>query len=208
MGDSESMPLQNRVTPDARIVRENWRGDFMGNRGGRIHDPFTKTLLKRKWASKRWIICVTKFKNRHREVMGNSYTEVFFLDEVSALAAGHRPCFECRRKDAHAFAKSWIQTFGKPLGSLADTMDKLLHEERTLDAKLIAEKEFSALPDGVMVKISEFCFAKKDNQTYKWSGNGYHNAELPKGDIVLLTPPSIIAALQNGYEPYWHWSAQ
>ncbi len=201
------MPLQNRVTPDARIVSESWRGDFMGNRGGRIHDPATKTLLKRKWASKRWISCVTKFKQRHRELMGNSYTELFFLDEVSALAAGHRPCFECRRKDANAFAKAWVQAYGRPKGSLADAMDKLLHEERTREAKLITAKELNLLPEGAMVKIGKLYFAKKDEYYLAWSGAGYNLSELPKGNVLLLTPPSIIEALKNGFKPHWHRSA-
>ncbi len=92
------MPLQNRVLPDGQIVAHSARGAFMGNRGGRFHDPETRTLTTRRWASRQWIICVLDFKHRHREVMGHGYTELFFLDEVTALAAGHRPCFECRRQ--------------------------------------------------------------------------------------------------------------
>lgn len=201
------MPLQNRVTPDARVVSESWRGDFMGNRGGRIHDPETKTLLSRKWASKRWIICVTKFKDRHRELMGNSYTELFFLDEVSALAAGHRPCFECRRTEANAFASAWIKTHGKPEGSLADAMDRLLHEERTQQNKPISTTNIKQLPDGSMVQVNDNCFAKKDGQFLKWLGSGYKRAELPKGETHLLTPLSTIAVLNNDYQPLWHRSA-
>jgi len=201
------MPLQNRVTPDLKIVAEKWRGDFMGNRGGRIHDPETKTLLKRKWASKRWIICVTKFKQRQRVLMGHSYTELFFLDEVSALAAGHRPCFECRRSDANAFATAWIKTYGKPEGSLADAMDKRLHDERTGDLVIINKKETDKLPDGAMIRIADTCFAKKQGQFLKWSGKGYQSAQLPKGNIHLLTSASILETLKNGFQPKWHESA-
>ena len=201
------MPLQNRVTPDAQIVRDAWRGDFMGNRGGRIHDPETKTLLSRKWASKRWIICVTKFKGRHRELMGNSYTELFFLDEVSALAAGHRPCFECRRQDAVAYANAWITSNGKPDGSLADGMDKLLHQERTQERMKLSESQLMLLPDGAMVKVNQHCLAKKDDRFLEWSGKGYQSTKLPEGEIQLLTPPSTIEALKNGYQPCWHRSA-
>ena len=202
------MTLQNRVTPDKSIVRENWRGDFMGNRGGRIHDPETKTLLKRKWASKRWIICVTKFKQRHREVMGNSYTELFFLDEVSALAAGHRPCFECRQKDAKAFATAWTTSHEKTIGSLADAMDRLLHEERTREGKLLETSQMEQLPNGAMIMANKSCYAIKDNQFLKWSGLGYAIEELPHGEKYLLTPPSTIEVLRNGYKPYWHRSAK
>lgn len=200
------MPLQNRVTPDMQIIRQNWRGDMMGNRGGRIHDPKTKTLLNRKWASKRWIICVTKFKKRQREIMGNSYTELFFLDEVSALSAGHRPCFECRHKQARAFGDVWIKTHGNPQGSLADTIDSQLHKERTGENKLLNDETLDCLPNGAMIKIKSACFAKKDACFFQWSGEGYSKPKLPKGDIFLLTPPSILKVLASGYEPQWHGS--
>lgn len=201
------MPLQNRVTPDMQIIRQNWRGDFMGNRGGRIHDPATKTLLKRKWASRRWIICVTKFKERQRKVMGNSYTELFFLDEVSALAAGHRPCFECRRKQAKAFGDAWISAYGKPDGSLADAMDRQLHQERTSKNELLSEETLEHLPDGAIVKVGSTCFAKKNGSFYKWLGEGYSKSKLPKGDVYLQTPASILKVLSHEYQPQWHRSS-
>ena len=100
------MPLQNRVDPFGELFAAPARGLFMGNRGGRIHTDDRK-LTKRRWASRQWICCVLDFKSRQRDVWGRYYTELFFLDEVTALAAGHRPCFECRRKDAEAFAGAW-----------------------------------------------------------------------------------------------------
>lgn len=200
------MPLQNRVTPDMQIIHQSWRGDFMGNRGGRIHDPETKTLLKRKWASKRWIICVTEFRKRQREVMGNSYTELFFLDEVSALAAGHRPCFECRRNQAKAFGQAWISVYGKPNSGLADTIDTQLHQERIGANRLLDKKALKQLPDGVMVKMGSTCFAKKSEAFFQWSGKGYSKAMLPKGDVFLLTPRSTLKVLSRGYIPKWHRS--
>jgi hypothetical protein len=139
--------------------------------------------------------------------MGNSYTELFFLDEVSALAAGHRPCFECRRKEANAFASAWIKIYGRPDGSLADAMDKLLHTERIQQHKPISAVQLKQLPDGSMLKANGFCFAKKGEKFLKWSGSGYKNAELPTGEINLLTPRSTIEALLNGYQPQWHRSA-
>ncbi len=96
------MPLQNRVTPFGELAVTPARGTLMGNRGGRIHSD-SRTLGRRRWASRQWICCVLKFKNRQRDVWGRYYTELFFLDEVTAFAAGHRPCFECRRKDAEQF---------------------------------------------------------------------------------------------------------
>ena len=104
------MPLQNRVDPFGELFATPSRGLFMGNRGGRIHTDDRK-LTKRRWASRQWICCVLDFKSRQRDVWGRYYTELFFLDEVTALAAGHRPCFECRRKDAEAFASAWQQAF-------------------------------------------------------------------------------------------------
>jgi len=99
--------LQNRVTPFGDIVAIPQKGMFTGNRGI-IHDPATRTLLKRRWATKAWLTCVCEFKGRHREVMARrSWTELFFLDEAVALAAGHRPCFFCRREAAEAFRNAW-----------------------------------------------------------------------------------------------------
>jgi len=97
------MPLQNRVTPFGELIVTPARGTLMGNRGGRMHADH-KTLGSRRWASRQWICCVLAFKGRHRQVWGEGSTELFFLDEVTALAAGHRPCFECRREDAERFA--------------------------------------------------------------------------------------------------------
>jgi hypothetical protein len=97
------MPLPNRVWPDGKLMAHPARGLLMGNRGGQIHDPQTRTI-RRQQASRRWICCVPSFKGRRREVMRAGYTELFFLDEVTALAAGHRPCFECRRAEAQAYA--------------------------------------------------------------------------------------------------------
>jgi hypothetical protein len=99
------MPLQNRVSPFGELCAFSARGLFMGNRDGRFHTD-AKTLTARRWASPQWICCVLNFKGRRREIWGSSYTELFFLDEPTAFAAGHRPCFECRRKDAQAFAKN------------------------------------------------------------------------------------------------------
>src|SRR5437763_8223894 len=100
------MPLQNRVDPFGELVVSPARGLFMGNRGGRFH-THAQTLTARRWVSRQWICCVLAFKGRHRDVWGRFYTELFFLDEPTALAAGHRPCFECRRRDAEVFADHW-----------------------------------------------------------------------------------------------------
>ena len=176
----------------------------MGNRGGRIHDPETKKLLKRGWASKRWIICVTEFKNRHRTVMGESYTELFFLDEVTALAAGHRPCFECRRHAANLFAKAWQLSHGKIPGSVADAMDHQLHFERIGSPAAKRLIDPATLPEGAMIKSGTDHFALYRKNFYRWTGSGYHLHSGAIQETVLLTPPSTIATLRNGYRPVWH----
>src|SRR6476620_11704078 len=109
------MPLENRVTPFGDIAALPERGLFTGNRGI-IHDPATRTLLARRWTSKAWIICSCVYKDVRREVMARrSWTELFFLDEATALAAGHRPCFLCRRDAALAFRAAWAEGHGGPL---------------------------------------------------------------------------------------------
>src|SRR5271154_1588180 len=123
------MPLQNRVTPWGEILAVPQRGLFTGNRGI-IHDPATKPLLRKRWASPAWLTCVCEFRGRRREVMGGrSWTELFFLDEATALAAGHRPCFYCRREDANAFRAAWEE--GNRVSDVnAPGMDEVLHRER------------------------------------------------------------------------------
>src|SRR5437763_9447263 len=123
------MPLQNRVTPFGEIVAIPQRGMFTGNRGI-IHDPATRTLLNRRWASRAWLVCLCEYKDRWRPVMGRrSWTELFFLDEAVALAAGHRPCFFCRRQAAEAFRNAWALGRARKV-PLAAEMDSVLHAER------------------------------------------------------------------------------
>ena len=123
------MPLQNRVTPSGDIIADPHRGLFTGNRGI-IHDPLTKTLLRKRWSNPAWLVCLCEFRGRRRQVMGGrSWTELFFLDEATALAAGHRPCFYCRRDDANRFRAAWEQGNGAA-DLLARDIDAVLHRER------------------------------------------------------------------------------
>src|SRR5215204_527229 len=123
------MPLQNRVLPTGDIVADTHRGLFTGNRGI-IHDPATRTLLNKRWSSPAWLVCLCEYKGKRRKVMGGrSWTELFFLDEATALAAGHRPCFYCRRDDANRFRGCWEEGNGVSR-VLARDIDAVLHRER------------------------------------------------------------------------------
>ncbi len=196
------MALPNRVTPFGEINASSARGRLMGNRGGRIHDPETKTLTRRRWASKRWIACRLDFKGRRREVMGAGYTELFFLDEATALAAGHRPCFECRRADAVRFAAAWALAHGLDAPPLADAMDRALHGERTAPLAARPALAGAPIPRGAMIALGDQAFLVTAAGFRRWSPWGYAEEICgpPPGEARLLTPPAIIAVLKAGYE--------
>ena len=200
------MTLQSRVDPFAELFAAPVRGTLMGNRGGRIHDH-DKKLGAQRWACKQWICCQLEFNDRHRTVWGDGYTELFFLDEVTAFAAGHRPCFECRRKDAERFAQLFS---GKPQRATTPAMDKILHVER-LDrkAKRTHQRDIDTLPDGAMIVRDGAAFAVRADKLLRWTSAGYTETALRPRTIAVavLTPPSILSVLQRGYQPRWHASA-
>jgi hypothetical protein len=188
------VPLQNRVQPDGSIVAVPERGTMLGNRGGKFHRP-DKTLGKRRWASRHWIACELRYKDMHHEPMGEGYTSLFFLDEVTALAAGHRPCFFCRRVEAKAF-----------LGARkVPEFDDELHGQRLARH----EAYVAGLPDGAMIEHEAHAYAVKGSRLLRWSHSRYglaiSKASLKKAR--LLTPPLITAILAGGYQPRWHTSA-
>ena len=198
------MPLQSRVSPFGELFATPARGTLMGNRGGRLHDAQRK-LSMRRWVNRAWICCRLAFNDRHRKVWGNSYTELFFLDEVTAFAAGHRPCFECRRKDAERFA---LLFSGKTQRASAAAMDKILQAER-LDgkAKRSHRAKLDSLPDGAMISLDGDAFAVRGQSLLKWTPGGYSQPRSrPRGiDVDVLTPPSIVTVLRRGYSPlFWH----
>lgn len=203
------MPLPNRVDPFGSIAAVPERGLFLGNRGGRFHRD-DRTIGPRPWASKQWICCVLSFKDRRRSpLMGRGYTELFFLDEVTALAAGHRPCFECRRADATRFAAAWAKAKGLPASPKAPEMDAVLHGERLEGrGKRTWRAEARGLPDGAMASVEGKAFALRSGRALFWSFGGYGPASpLPPGPVDVLTPPSIVDVLRMGFAPAWHWSA-
>lgn len=198
------MPLQNRVTPFGEIVAAPWRGEVMGNRGV-LHDG-ARRLGRARWRHKAWICCRLAFRGRHRVPMTpGRWTELFFLDEVSALAAGHRPCHECRRADALAFRAAW-EAAGLP-GRRAAEIDAVLHaarigpdrRQRTHEAAL------ADLPDGAFVMREGAALLLWRGRFWRWSGDGYADAgpqgPAGAGSVRVLTPAPVVAVLRAGYRP-------
>jgi hypothetical protein len=202
------MPLQNRVLPSGEIVAIPARGLFVGNRGI-IHDPATKTLLRKRWSTDAWLTCVLEFRGRRRKVMQRqSWTELFFLDEATAFAAGHRPCFYCRRDDANRFRAAWEQ--GNRTGDvLAPEIDAVLHRERLASAKKLhpLPMGIEKLPDGAMVQAGGESFLIAGGKPLLWSPSGYRAVKRDIRDARLLTAPSIVRAFAAGYRVVLHPSA-
>jgi hypothetical protein len=154
---------------------------------------------------------VLAFKGRHRDVWGRFYTELFFVDEPTALAAGHRPCFECRRKDAEAFAEYWRiahRLRGRPR---AAEMDQVLHRERLQGrAKRRHRRSIDGLPDGALIATDGEAFAVRGDTLLRWTPTGYAaRVARPRGIVIdVLTPPAILGVLAAGYQPQWHPSAR
>ena len=205
------MPLQNRVAPDGEIFAVAARGGMYGNRGGCFHRP-DQTLLKRRHATKQWICCVLQFKGRRRRLMQPGlFTELFFLDEATALAAGHRPCFECRRADAVRFAEAWNQVAGHEGRAAAPAMDEVLHGQRIGHdgAKVCYTERIAALPNGVFVRRAHGSALVWDQCLRPWTFEGYGVAEAvsPETSAEVLTPRMIVRILAAGYRPGVHASA-
>ena len=171
---------------------------MLGNRGGKFHRD-DQTLGKRRWASTHWICCELHYKNMHHEAMGRGYTSLFFLDEVTALAAGHRPCFFCRRADAKRFVML--------SGLSTNDLDAQLQRERTSPRPHAAGH---ALCDGAMVEQDGKPYALRDGAFLQWSFDGYAKSSgfTLAADAKLLTPPTILAILARGFQPRWHASAK
>ena len=211
------MPLQNRITPEGEIIATPHRGLLMGNRGGAFHAA-DRTIGTRRWATRQWIACVLEFKDRHREVMQpNRYTELFFLDEATALAAGHRPCFECRRADADRFAELWTRTHGGQERARAPAMDEVLHAERVdRDRRKVTFRARRAnIPSGAFVRyagdrVHARAYLIAGNNLLAWEPAGYTTLVSPAAiseEVEVLTPASIVAVLSAGYRPMLHPSA-
>jgi hypothetical protein len=200
---SRPSPLPNRVAPDGSISANPARGGMMGNRGGRIHEGFA---IKRRFASKAWIACVLNFKDRHRDVMADGYTELFFLDEATALAAGHRPCYECRHARAVEFAGIWAEAHNLDAAPKAAEIDEILHRER-LDGPWKTPGD--ALPTGAFYRYLDFHWLVFGHEALIWDHSGYIGRQpVPEGQVVdVMTTPSLCKVFAAGYRPEMHPSA-
>jgi hypothetical protein len=204
------MPRQNRVTPFGTIVRPPAgiaaRGDFLGNRGC-LHDDHGN-LRGRLWRTRAWITCRLEFKARRRALMTpRRYTELFFLDEASAFAAGHRPCAECRWRDYQRFRACWPALAGRPVADL----DAVLHRERVDrdGRKIVRPMASDGLPDGSVVVLEQQpdqALLKWGDRLYPWSLDGYGQPLARPNAVGVLTPPALLAVLGRGYRLAIHAS--
>ena len=209
------MPKQNRVTPLGDLIATPERGTFLGNRG-LLHDD--EGRIKRPWQLKRWLVCVLQFRGRKRQIMApGRYTELFFLDEATALAAGHRPCAECRHARFLDFCNAWKTANGAEsmlARPTATMIDDRLHLERIAADR--SKRTFVAaldeLPDGVFVTVAswgEQAYLVWDGRLLAWSPGGYgeRRPQPKRAKVQVLTPPSTVKAIRGGYKPEIHPSA-
>lgn len=198
--------LQNRVDPFGNLIKTKARGSFMGNRGI-IHNE--RQEICRTFKLKAWLICLLEFEGRHREVMApDRYTELFFLDEASAFAAGHRPCFECRRADYNRFKSLWLKAnpeYGFDEKTSIRKIDDILHHERIKSdrSKNTFEEKAESLPDGTFIVWNNEPCLISQGMLYPWTPFGYQKGIPYTSDqqMVVLTPKSVVRTFHEGYSP-------
>ena len=207
------MPLENRVTPLGALIADPARGLTYGNRGC-LHDE--KERIRRRYNGKRWIACQLEFRGWHRGplLQPGRFTELFFLDEATAFAAGHRPCALCRREDYDRFCGIWSELHPGQVG--ADAIDTQLHAER-VDSTTREQRHFEApyddLPDGAFVFDDGAPFLVLGRQLLRWTPSGYteRRSRPDRGNAVVITPASLEAVLRTdwrGIVPFLHPSAR
>jgi hypothetical protein len=204
------MPRQNRVTPDGTLIAVPDRGMFWGNRGVLLDSA---GRLARYSRGRAWAICLLEFKGRRREQwVPNRLTELYFLDEATGLAAGHRPCGECRYRDYQAFKRAWAAAFGGRVPGVAE-IDARLHEDRLVRPGI--RRTFTAapseLPDGVMVSVGGAPWLVRGGGLLAWTPGGYlardPGVTAPGSPVTVITPRATVAVLAAGYRPVIHPSA-
>jgi hypothetical protein len=212
-----SRPLQNRVTPFGDLIATPARGTLTGNRG-RLHDPGRRVVRRVAGGYRAWVTCLLEFRGRRRPVMApNRYTELFFLDEATALAAGHRPCGECRHADYRRFKEIWLaanRERGLGPETLIGAIDRELHRDRLEpDGRpRTHQAEIGSLPDGTFVAVPGVAEALLvwRGGVVPWSPAGYGAVrKRPRGqEVTVLTPRSTVATIAAGYVPGVHASLE
>lgn len=201
-------PLRNRVTPAGDLIATECRGTMYGNRGVLHNDDLE---LVRRHQVRRWLVCVLEFRGRQRKIMQpRRYTELFFLDEAVALAAGHRPCAECRYADYRSFRAAWTAARGVRAEPAADDIDLVLHGQRCpVDGvRVTYQAPLRDLPDGVFIAWSDDPWLLRDGQLLRWTPAGYTDRRDPfDGPAAVLTPRSTVDTIRAGYRPTVHPSA-
>ncbi|MGZ8628209.1 MAG: MmcQ/YjbR family DNA-binding protein, partial [Actinomycetota bacterium] len=196
------MPLPNRVTPLGELIAVPDRGLVYGNRGC-LHDEHGR--IRRSHAGKRWIACRLRFRGWRRSplLQPGRFTELFFLDEATAMAAGHRPCALCRRADFDRFVELWRLHHGGPAG--ADAIDARLHAERLAPGGRVRRFHhvgFDELPDGAFVLRDGVPAVVIGDALLSWTPAGYRErTPRPAGRARLITPPSLVDILRSGWRP-------
>lgn len=200
------MSRQNRVTPLGDIVTSDARGTLMGNRGC-IHDA-NGMLSGRRWARKQWVICKLAFAGRRRRIMApGRYTELFFLDEATALAAGHRPCATCQRERYETFVAAWRAAHGA--GQSINDIDNRLHQERAavIGVKRLPLRNFGVVPIGAIFRLagSTDLLLQDGKDMRTWTIHGYKAcADVPPSaneSVTLVTPLATAALFVRGFNP-------
>ena len=197
------MPLQNRVTPLGELVAHRARGLVYGNRGC-LHDASGR--IRRRYATRRWIACRLEFRGWHRGplLQPGKFTELFFLDEATAFAAGHRPCALCRREDYNRFVEIWRAIHPGPAN--ADAMDAVLHDERVERGSRKQRHHaapMSGLRDGAFVLRDGEPWLVLGSLLLRWTNAGYTDREPrpARGNATLITPPSLVEVLRTDWDP-------
>ena len=211
MHESSCTALQNRATPFGEIVAATARGLFMGNRGI-LHDE-NRRLGAVRWRHPHWIVCRLAFRGRRRTVMTpGRYTELFFLDEATALAAGHRPCAECRRDAWRSFQQAWQDAFQSDARPSAGELDRVLHRARVEPRsrrQITHQALLKDLPDGAFIDVAGQPYLVLEGRLLPWRPEGYGFA-LPRRDdrmVTVLSPRPTVAVMAAGYRPVVHPSA-
>lgn len=195
------MSFQNRVDPFSNIVAHPSRGQFMGNRGI-LHDEDGR-LGRARWKGRMWIICVLEFRGRKRTVMApNQYTHLFFLDEATALAAGHRPCFECRREAARSYCTAIERETGRKLTAPELNAELFAQVRAGMAPNGRVQVDAASLPPGAMVARDDEAWLVAERGLRRWSFDGYGPEDpFPSAPMQLLTPQLSVHALRGGYTP-------